>query len=121
VLSVATLTSDELSTFVQLARDLDDGEAATCALAIHRGYVVVTDDGKAMKVLRAQAPPVPQHSTLAVLKAWIDLVTLPSSEARIVLKAICQRGHFEFPRRDPLRPWADALLGGPVQLPRRRS
>lgn len=120
VLSVVALASDELSTFVDLARSVDDGEAATVALALHRAYAVVTDDGKAINLLRTRAPHLPHHSTLAVLKAWMDHVALPSAEAQVVLKAICQRGHFEFPRRDPLRDWAPAVLGGPVQLPRRR-
>jgi len=121
ILSVASLASDELSTFVDIARTVDDGEAATLALALHRDYAVVTDDGKAIKLLHTRAPRVSHHSTLAVLKAWIDRAVLPPMETRLVLKAVCQRGHFEFPRRDPLRSWAEAVLGGPVQLPRRHS
>src|SRR5207244_1049713 len=49
-LSVLTaLTNDELQTFAEFAIRLDDGEAATLALAVRRGWTVVTDDRAAIR------------------------------------------------------------------------
>lgn len=121
VLAVVTLTPAEELTFIDFAQNVDDGEAATLALAIHRNYVPVTDDGKAARLLQARAPHVAHLSTLGLLKLWMDVAGLPAADGRVVLKAVCQRGHFEFPRRDPLKSWAASLLGAPVKLPRRRT
>lgn len=121
VLSVVTLDQDEEAIFVEFAQEVDDGEAATLALALHRKCSPVTDDGKAIRLLHTRAPHVHHLSTLAVLKTWLDQVALSVPEARVVLKMVCQRGHFDFPRRDPLKDWALSVLGGPVTLPRRRS
>jgi predicted nucleic acid-binding protein len=48
----------EATTFVDLSREMDDGEALTCALAMHRQCDVATDDRKARRILSARAPQV---------------------------------------------------------------
>ena len=116
-LTVATLAGIEEATFRRWAALVDDGEAATIAVAIHRGFAVGTDDGRAIRYLGQMAPGTRHLSTLAILRAWVDRAGLPGAEIREVLRAVCQRGHFHFPRRDPLRAWAAALLGEPLQLP----
>lgn len=58
--AVACLVSEEEETYVNLALQLDDGEAATGALAIHRGAVVATDDRKAIRILTGE--PLPWRS-----------------------------------------------------------
>ena len=55
---------DEETTFVTLAALIDDGEAATAALAVHCGCSVTTDDRKARHVLSERAPTLPLVSTL---------------------------------------------------------
>jgi predicted nucleic acid-binding protein len=63
---VTTDIEAELLTFIDLTRQLDDGEAMTAALAIHRGYVVVTDDRKAERVLTEHSVSV--RPTLDLVK-----------------------------------------------------
>ncbi|MFM6173494.1 MAG: hypothetical protein ACKPB4_15450, partial [Sphaerospermopsis kisseleviana] len=47
----------EEETFVNYAFELgDDGESATCAIAIHRGWAIATDDKKAVSFFQKQAP-----------------------------------------------------------------
>jgi predicted nucleic acid-binding protein len=77
---VTPLTSAELNTFAAFAINLDDGEAATLALAVHRGWSVVTDDRAAIRELAGRAP---LFSTLDLIKNWSDTLGI----ARDVLAA----------------------------------
>ncbi|MGH8984312.1 MAG: hypothetical protein ACRDY6_10625 [Acidimicrobiia bacterium] len=43
-LTVLDMTEEEQSTFIELVVELDDGEAATLAVAVHRQLPVATDD-----------------------------------------------------------------------------
>jgi predicted nucleic acid-binding protein len=97
---------DELQTFVDLAVDLDDGEAMTAALAIHRGCVLVTDDAKAERLLAGR---VQLRATLDVVKAWADGAGLDRVELRAILAAIYERG-YEPPLAHPLKRWWDAVM-----------
>ena len=44
VLSVIDLDIDEEKLFITIAQTLDDGESRTLAVAVHRGFSVLTDD-----------------------------------------------------------------------------
>ncbi len=48
-------TEAEFTSFVALAAQIDDGEAATCALSFHRSGAVVTDDRKTHRVVARSA------------------------------------------------------------------
>src|SRR6266516_715658 len=50
VLQILELESAETARFVALATEIDDGEAATLAIARERGLEVATDDRKARRV-----------------------------------------------------------------------
>jgi predicted nucleic acid-binding protein len=106
---VTTDDENELLTFVDLTRELDDGEAMTAALAIHRGYVVVTDDRKAERVLNRRN--VPLRSTLDLIKTWVDAERLDLTIQRTVLLDLRQRGTYEPRRLHPFRPWWDTVMG----------
>src|SRR4051812_35969525 len=69
--AVADIVARE-SLFVQLAADIDDGEAMTCALAVRRGYAVATDDRKTLRLLRERHPQVQILSTSSIVSGWID-------------------------------------------------
>lgn len=101
-------TEDELLTFIDLAVDLDDGEAMTGALAIHRGCAVVTDDRKAERILAGR---VPLRSTLDLIKSWADGEGLPDATLRPLLLAIDERGYTP-PRSHPLRAWWERNMSG---------
>lgn len=110
VLSVVTLLPGEITTFAAFADDVDDGEAATCAVAFHRGYDVATDDRKARRLLREHIPHVYCYSTLELLKLWADGTAAAADDLRETLIAVRDRGNFLPPKADPLRAWWEATL-----------
>lgn len=109
VLTVIEVThEEELLTFIDLTQELDDGEAITAALAIHRGFTVVTDDRKAVRVLTSRA--VTLRSTLDLVKTWADQQAVSSEVLRTVLTDLRERGNYYPSRRHPLRGWWDTAL-----------
>ena len=80
-------THEEHATWVDLALQLDDGEAMTGALAIHRNALLATDDRKAIRVLGQRLPESRILRTSELLKVWADGVG--SHRAR----AGCTRGY----------------------------
>lgn len=104
-------TEEEAASFVDFAAQLDDGEAMTCALALHRGGVVGSDDRKARRVCGAQSPPLDTRSTPAMIKAWADSERIAGADLRRVLIDIRERARFAPGRHDPLLAWWDAALG----------
>lgn len=106
-LDVLSAESDEeLQTFIDLAVELDDGEAMSAALAIHRDRVLVTDDRKAERLLAGR---VRMRSTLDVVKQWAELRQVPQPEVRAALIGIDQRG-YRPARRHPLFGWWESVL-----------
>lgn len=79
---------EEEATFVDFAAVVDDGEAVTIALALHRGCSVATDDRKARRILAERAPSVPLFSTLELLKAWAERASVSNDELRQAMLAI---------------------------------
>ena len=69
-LRVVDLVAEELARYVALAADLDDGEAATLAAAQERGWPVMTDDRKALRVATEMSPAVATVTTPSVLRGW---------------------------------------------------
>ena len=104
-LRLVDLTPSEQSTFVDFARDVDDGEAATLAVATHRGWAVATDDQKARRLARASEPPVEVVTTSALLRAWARASGEPAERVSDVLHRVESRAR-SIPRRtDPYRDW----------------
>jgi predicted nucleic acid-binding protein len=109
--ALSVIASDdeaELLTFIDLTQDLDEGEAMTAAIAIHRGAAVVTDDRKAARILGDRG--VACQSTLGLLKAWADAHALADIVIRRVLTDLRERGTYEPPRAHPLRGWWNAII-----------
>lgn len=104
LLTVITSTDDdELSMFIDLAQELDDGEAMTAAIAIHRGMTVVSDDKKATRVLGTAGVTV--TSSLHLVKAWVEADKISADGLRRVLTDIRERGSYLPPRSHPLHAW----------------
>lgn len=104
LLTVITTTDDaELSMFIDLAQELDDREAMTAAIAIHRRLPVVTDDKKAIRVLTTAGVTV--TSSLHLVKAWIDADLIDPPTASRVLTDIRERGSYLPHRGHPLHAW----------------
>jgi len=105
VLSITALDEEELVTFLSFASQMDDGEAATCALAFHRSLPLATDDRKARRLLQGQAPHLHLYSTLEILKIWADHHQVDPTTLAQVLIAVRDRGNFLPPKADLLREW----------------
>lgn len=71
ILQIVRLESEfEQSLFVDFAAQVDDGEAATLALAIARNWQMVTDNKKVAKLCQQFRPNPPCLSTLEIVHAW---------------------------------------------------
>ena len=101
---------EEVSTFVDFAAVMDDGEAVTIALALHRGYAVATDDRKARRILAERAQSVPLFSTLELLKAWSERASVSSEGLRQAMLAIQSSASYVPGTRDPLYQWWQAIM-----------
>lgn len=102
-LNILVLGDSELDRYVQLARELDDGEAATLAVAEARGFNIATDDRKALRVIATFDPPPLAIGTPTILRAWA--AGRENAEVRAHLNRIERRASFLPPRSDPDRDW----------------
>ena len=105
-------TEAEAAMYVAFAVDLDDGEAMTCALAVHRGAVVATDDRKAKRLLGERAADVELTTTAAIIKRWAEIRQLAPAELARVLIDVQERGRFAPGRHDRLQSWWSASVRG---------
>jgi hypothetical protein len=97
------MVDHELARFVALARELDDGEAATLTVAESRGLAVATDDRKARRILATLEPPPAVMSTAAIVRAWA--AGSDDTEVAQCLRRIARRASFVPPRNDPDYEW----------------
>ena len=104
-LRIVDLEPDELASFVELAQRVDDGEAATLAVSVHRGWPVATDDRKAQQLARDLEPPIEPITTSALLHGWASKQDEPAERVAEVLRRIETRARFVPPRSDPHRRW----------------
>lgn len=106
-------SEEEAETFVNYVFELgDDGESATCAIAIHRGWAIATDDKKANSFFQRQAPHLQILSTPEIIKHWSEEAGLDSSALRDALNAIRVKGSYMPPKNHPLRSWWQAASTG---------
>ncbi|MBE9112914.1 hypothetical protein IQ273_26355 [Nodosilinea sp. LEGE 07298] len=112
LLSVADFNSgSEEETFVNYVFELgDDGESATCAIAVHREWAIATDDKKAISFFQREAPNLKILSTLAIVKYWSEVANVPSATLRSVLTAIRIRGRYMPHRHHPLLGWWEDMM-----------
>ncbi len=57
----------------------------TCALAMHRGYAVATDDREVRPILAARAPWVRVRTTSEVIRRWADAERIDISVLKQIL------------------------------------
>ena len=95
---------DEPLAFIELARHLDDGEAATLAIAHRRRWTVATDDRKAQRFAESLEPPVLLVSTSALLREWA-MTTASSHQIAKALRNVERRASYSPRRDDPDREW----------------
>jgi len=101
----------EEETFVNYAFELgDDGESATGAIAVHRGWAIATDDKKATSFFRQDAPHLQIISTLDCIKYWSEVTNLDRAKLHIVLKNIRVKGRYMPPRNHLLFTWWESMM-----------
>lgn len=110
---ISTDVEEELLTYIDLAAEIDEGEAMTAAVAIHRGCIVVTDDRKASRVMTARG--VLLRSSLDLIRAWSEKATPTAEILRRALIDLRQRGNYEPARSHALGVWWEDVL----ELPQR--
>ena len=100
---VVPLTEEELELFVAFAATVDDGEAATLAIAGARHLTLLTDDRKARRV--AGRANVPVLGTSDLLRRWTGEQRTPAVEVAALLRSVERRARFTPPRDDPQHTW----------------
>jgi hypothetical protein len=97
----------ELDAFVQFASQLDDGEACCLAIAQSRGWMVATDDRKAIRIAGEMGIAV--TTTPELVKKWIDDRSPLQLEIRDLVRRIERFANFRPHRSSPLHAWWVAL------------
>ena len=104
-LQLVDLAGDELEKFIAFAREIDDGEAATFAVATNRNLPVATDDRRAERLALATVPPISMIGTTQLLKTWVDASAVEPGRAADAVRAVERRASY-VPRRDDQHfPW----------------
>ncbi len=111
-LEITDLTPPEYPLYLDLARAVDDGEAATIAVAAHRKLRLATDDRKARRLCAERHIPEPLR-TLTIMHAYTDAAGLQHSQLRELLIKIHDRASFQPPRGDPDHKWWDDHIDNP--------
>jgi predicted nucleic acid-binding protein len=111
-LEIVSLAQPEYSLYVDLTRTIDDGEAATIAIAVRRFLPLATDDRKARRVCANLHLPEPRR-TLGILHSYADAASLPQPQIREILVKIRDRASFQPPRNDPDQKWWHNIVDDP--------
>ncbi len=99
-------SEEEAETFVNYVFELgDDGESATFAIAIHRGWAIATDDKKAISFFQKQAPHLQILSTPEIIKHWSEETNLDLLTLRDSLNPIREKARYLPPNSHFLQSW----------------
>jgi|GEM_PF-870166 len=106
LLKVVTLETDnEKNLFINLAELLDDGEAATLSIAISRKMQIITDDKKAIQILKQNFPTVQCVTTLDIMKEWSTRNSIEIKEIKRALHNILIHANYLPPQKHHLFNW----------------
>lgn len=97
-ITIEPLAGDEFSDFITFARQLDDGEASILAIAGGRGFVIATDDRKALRIASGAMPATARIGTPILMRQWADVSHPGSDSLRRALRSIEADGRYR-PRR----------------------
>jgi hypothetical protein len=104
-LMVLELDGAELETFIAFAGELDDGEAATLAAALHRHLHAATDDRRALRFVQDRALAVEIVRTSDLIHRWANYVNADRAEVATILKRVREGAHFQPNPDDPHANW----------------
>ena len=101
--SCTVVSDEEISGYIEFAAQLDDGEAMALAIARCRGWLLATDDRKALRL--ANEHGVTTITTPDVMKRWVEIVQPADDEVRGALQCIYDYAKFFPPKRSSLYEW----------------
>jgi predicted nucleic acid-binding protein len=108
-LELRDLAPEELELYLELASIVDDGEAATIAVAVHHRIEIATDDRRARRLCAEKGVAEPVR-TVALLHAYAETARLKNDEVRQMLIRVRDRASFLPARSDPdLKWWNDHI------------
>jgi predicted nucleic acid-binding protein len=94
-LQILTLESDvEKARFIEMALDLDDGEAESMAIAETRGIALATDDRKARNIIARRGLTIELWSTCELLRRWQQKRAVSDAEIGAALREISRRAKY---------------------------
>jgi predicted nucleic acid-binding protein len=105
-LEIHELAPAELELYLELASIVDDGEAATIALAIYSSMDLATDDRRARRLCAERHLPEPLRTT-TLLHSYAETARLNNHEIRQMLVQVRDRASFLPARSDPHLKWWD--------------
>jgi predicted nucleic acid-binding protein len=117
LLLIVDFQSDvEETAFINYASEIDDGEAATGAIAINRNWAIATDDKKAAKFLSQESPYLQIVSTPEIIKYWSKIANIESSKLSNVLNEIRVKARYCPDKNHSLKSWWEmAIIPNPLR------
>lgn len=108
---VEALSEVEQAQYLEEAALVDDGEAMSISVAMHRQVELAMDDRRAGRHFRELCPDLKLWTTPDLLAAWAE--QCPESKERIVnaIRTIRSRARYVPPRGHPRFAWWDEHLG----------
>jgi predicted nucleic acid-binding protein len=100
------LGNEETTLAVRYAQQLDDGEAQSLAVALHRNIKVLTDDVAGARVAGLLGLGV--VTTLELIRAWAEADS--RADVAAALRSMRVRANYAVPRSHPLADWYASQL-----------
>jgi hypothetical protein len=106
VLQVLELSNeDEQALYVEQSIIVDDGEAMSIAIAVHRHLELAIDDKQATNHTRRTFPELRLWSTPEILKHWTEVGRVDAEVLRDVIGLIESRSRYFPSKSHPLAEW----------------
>lgn len=99
------LSVQEVAVYLRLAQRLDDGEAASLAVAITRGWSIATDDKSAIRAAAAADPPVQVITTGIALRRHAEACGWDHDRCAEAIRDVRDQAAFIPPSSDPEYAW----------------
>jgi predicted nucleic acid-binding protein len=95
ILEFLSLESEaEKLRYIEMTRDLEDGEAESIAIAEARGHALATDDKKARNIIQRRALKIELWSTCGLLQHWQSKCSISEEDLVRVLANISSRAKY---------------------------
>jgi predicted nucleic acid-binding protein len=97
--------SDEKVIYIDQAAVVDDGEAMSMAIAVHRNLELAIDDRQAINHSKRSFPNLRIWSTPEILKSWAESTSLPTGALGLAIRNIEARARYFPAKSHPLWDW----------------